>query len=104
MQMGIPDTGSGMPATARAMMETLFMGWFTDAMASTFVVAVVLAVIGGLCALLLRSHVQDAQDGRRQRRGRPSPVRTTPVRASLHARPRRSAAEWRMTPQPRWYG
>ncbi len=44
------------------MMERLFMGWFTDAMASTFVVAVALAGIGGLCALLLRSHVQDAQD------------------------------------------
>ena len=62
MQLSIPDTGSGMPATARVMMERLFMGWFTDAMASTFVVAVALAGIGGLCALLLRSHVQYAQD------------------------------------------
>ena len=61
MQMGIPDGGSGMPAMARAMMETMFKGWFTDAIASTFVVAVILAVVGGLCALLLRSHVKDAR-------------------------------------------
>ena len=59
MQLSIPDTGSGMPAMARRMMEELFMRWFTDAMASTFVVAVVLAVAGGLCALLLTSHVKD---------------------------------------------
>jgi MFS family permease len=57
LQMGAPGGGSSMPATARAVMETMFRGWFTDAIASTFVVAVVLAVAGGLCALLLRSHV-----------------------------------------------
>jgi EmrB/QacA subfamily drug resistance transporter len=62
MQLSIPETGGGMPAVARQMMERLFMGWFTDAMASTFVVAVALAGIGGLCALLLRSHVQAAPD------------------------------------------
>ena len=33
-----------------------------DAVASTFVVAVIIAAIGGLCALLLRSHVQAAQE------------------------------------------
>lgn len=60
MQLSIPDTGNGMPAIARRMMEELFMRWFTDAMASTFVVAVVLAVAGGLCALLLTSHVKHA--------------------------------------------
>ena len=47
---------------AKAMMETMFKGWFTNAIASTFVVAVILAVIGGLCALLLRSHVADEQE------------------------------------------
>ncbi len=57
LQMGAPGGGAGLPATAKAMMETMFRGWFTDAIASTFVVAVVLAVAGGLCALLLRSHV-----------------------------------------------
>jgi EmrB/QacA subfamily drug resistance transporter len=62
MQLSIPDTGSGMPEAARAMIEKLFMGWFTDAMASTFVVAVVLAVAGGLCALLLTSHVKDVAE------------------------------------------
>jgi EmrB/QacA subfamily drug resistance transporter len=64
MQMGIPKGSSTMPAIAQAMMSSLFKGWFTNAVASTFVVAVILAVIGGLCAFLLRSHVQavDAQD------------------------------------------
>ena len=61
MQMGMPSGGSSMPAMAKAMMETLFKGWFTDAIASAFIVAVILAVIGGLCALLLRSHVKDAE-------------------------------------------
>ncbi|NLE22415.1 MAG: DHA2 family efflux MFS transporter permease subunit [Actinobacteria bacterium] len=60
MQLSIPDAGSGMPAMAKRMMEELFMRWFTDAMASTFIVAVVLAVAGGLCALLLTSHVKGA--------------------------------------------
>jgi hypothetical protein len=43
------------------MIESMFKGWFTDAIASAFIVAVVLAVIGGLCALLLSSHVKDAE-------------------------------------------
>jgi MFS family permease len=60
MQLSIPDTGAGMPETTRTMMEKLFMSWFTESMASTFVVAVALAVAGGLCALLLTSHVKDA--------------------------------------------
>ena len=64
MQMGMPDGAAGMPEMARAMMTTLFRGWFTDAMAGTFVVAVVLAAAGGLCALLLRSHVREAADRR----------------------------------------
>ena len=55
VQLDIPEPGPGMPATAVQMMRALFMGWFTDAMASTFVWAVALAVAGGLCALLLRS-------------------------------------------------
>jgi hypothetical protein len=53
--MGMPSGASGMPPAAVEMMQTLFRGWFTDAVASTFVVAVVLAAGGGLCALALRS-------------------------------------------------
>jgi EmrB/QacA subfamily drug resistance transporter len=60
MQMGAPNGGSGMPAMAQAMMESLFKGWFTDAIATAFLVGVAFAVIGGLCALLLRSHVKEA--------------------------------------------
>jgi len=60
-QMSMPGGGSGMPAAAKAMMAKLFEGWFTNAIASAFIVAVILAVVGGLCALLLRSHVKDAE-------------------------------------------
>jgi hypothetical protein len=60
MQMGAPQGTSGLPAAAQQMMASMFKGWFTDAIASSFIVAVVFAVIGGLCALLLRSHVREA--------------------------------------------
>ncbi len=60
-QMGIPKGVTGMPAAAMKTMEALFQTWFTNAVASTFVVAVILAVVGGLCAFLLRSHVRDAE-------------------------------------------
>ncbi len=66
MQLSIPKDAGGMPAAAQTMVETIFRGWFTDAMAGTFVVAVILAVVGGLCALLLRNHVDaasEAEDG-----------------------------------------
>ena len=59
-QMSMPG-GSSMPAAAKAMMAKLFESWFTNAIASAFIVAVILAVFGGLCALLLRSHVKDAE-------------------------------------------
>jgi EmrB/QacA subfamily drug resistance transporter len=62
LQMGVPEGATGVPATARTMVEALFRGWFTDAMANTFVVAVVLAAAGGLCALLLHSHVGAAEE------------------------------------------
>jgi EmrB/QacA subfamily drug resistance transporter len=62
--MGMPSGASGMPATAAAMMKTLFQGWFTDAVASTFIVAVALAAVGGMCALALRS--DPAAAGREQ--------------------------------------
>ena len=61
MQMGIPQGSSNMPLTATAMMETMFKGWFTDAVATTFIVAVILAVSGGLCAFLLRSNAKEAR-------------------------------------------
>jgi len=61
MQMGIPQGSSNMPLTATAMMETMFKGWFTDAVASTFIIAVILAVSGGLCAFLLRRNAQEAR-------------------------------------------
>jgi predicted MFS family arabinose efflux permease len=60
-QMGIPKGITGMPAAAMKMMEALFQTWFTNAVASTFVVAVILAVVGGLRAFLLRSHVRDTE-------------------------------------------
>ena len=61
LQMGMPKGVSSLPAAAAQAMETMFKAWFTNAIASTFVVAVILAVIGGLCAFLLRSHVKDEQ-------------------------------------------
>ncbi len=65
MGMTMPQGGEGMPDTARAMMAALFRGWFTEAIATTFVVGVGFCMVGGLCALLLRSHVQvdDAREG-----------------------------------------
>ena len=60
LQMGVPKGISGLPAMAAKLMETLFKTWFTNAVASTFVVAVILAAIGGLCAFLLRRDVQEA--------------------------------------------
>jgi EmrB/QacA subfamily drug resistance transporter len=83
MQMGAPQDASGMPAAAQQMMETLFKGWFTDAIASSFIVAVVFAVVGGLCALLLRSHVTDAQEA----------GETAPPRAAAEALAEAAAAE-----------
>jgi EmrB/QacA subfamily drug resistance transporter len=53
--MGVPSGSSDMPAAAAAMVQRLFQGWFTDAVASTFVVAVIVAGVGGLCALALRA-------------------------------------------------
>jgi EmrB/QacA subfamily drug resistance transporter len=61
MQMGAPTGSSDLPAVAQQMMATMFKGWFTDAIATSFIVAVAFAVVGGLCALLLRSHVKEAQ-------------------------------------------
>jgi hypothetical protein len=59
LQMGMPAGTAGLPATARAMMTSLFQGWFTDAVASSFIVAVIIAAGGGLCALLLRRSVKE---------------------------------------------
>lgn len=58
-QTGIPKSAPDLPSAAGAMMETVFRGWFTDGMASTFVVAVILAVAGGLCAFALRSTAKE---------------------------------------------
>jgi hypothetical protein len=63
MQMGMPSGTSGMPAFAVAMMKQLFSRWFTDAVASSFVVAVALATAGGLCALALRRRAAPARVG-----------------------------------------
>jgi len=57
MQMGAPAGAPGLPAEGAAMLETLFKGWLTDAINTTFVVGVAICVAGGLCALALRSHV-----------------------------------------------
>ncbi len=64
IQMGAPQGSSGLPAAAQQLVATLFKGWFTDAIASSFTVAVAFAVVGGLCALLLRSHVGEARADR----------------------------------------
>jgi len=61
LQIGLPH-GGGLPGAARAALTVLFKSWFTNAVAGTFVVAVALALIGGLCALLLRSHVASADN------------------------------------------
>ena len=60
LQMGVPGGAGSMPAAARATMETVFQGWFTNAIATSFIVGVAFAVVGGLCALLLRRHVAEA--------------------------------------------
>jgi EmrB/QacA subfamily drug resistance transporter len=60
LQMGVPKGIADMPAAAASMMEVMFKGWFTDAVASTFVVAVIIAVLGGLCAFLLRRNAKGA--------------------------------------------
>jgi len=61
LQMGVPKGVTGMPGTAQKMIEAMFKLWFTNAVASTFVVAVILAVIGGLCAFLLRRPVAEEE-------------------------------------------
>jgi EmrB/QacA subfamily drug resistance transporter len=83
MQMGgVPNGSSGMPAAAQAMIADLFKGWFTTAIASTFVVAVILAVVGGLCALLLRSHVTEASAAS-ETGARPAPTTALTADAAL---------------------
>jgi len=62
MQMGPPRGASSAPAAAQEMMAALFKSWFTDAINTTFIVGVVFALIGGFCALLLRSHVKEAEE------------------------------------------
>lgn len=57
MRMGMPEGAADMPGAAQAAMEVLVRGWMTDAINTTFVVGAVICVAGGLCALLLRSHV-----------------------------------------------
>jgi len=57
--MGAPSGGSGLPGAAVDTMKTMFQGWFTDAVAEAFVVAVVFAAAGGLCALALRAATRD---------------------------------------------
>ena len=59
LQMGVPKGVTGMPAAAQKMIEAMFKLWFTNAVASTFIVAVILAVIGGLCAFLLRRNAKE---------------------------------------------
>lgn len=58
MQLG---AGTGLPAAAREAMTKVFMTWFTDAINTTFIVGVVFALVGGVCALLLRTRPQVAE-------------------------------------------
>ena len=55
-----PDGAADMPDVARAAMQAMVRGWFTDAINTTFVVGVAFCVVGGLCTLLLRSHAETA--------------------------------------------
>jgi hypothetical protein len=57
----MPKGLSSLPAAAAQATALMFKTWFTNAVATTFVAAVIIAVAGGLCAFLLRSHVGDAQ-------------------------------------------
>ena len=60
---GMPSGGAtGMPASTLAMMKTMFEGWSTSAMATTFVVAAAIAVAGGVCALALRASPGQASE------------------------------------------
>jgi hypothetical protein len=59
MQMGAPEGMSGAPGAAQEMLQTVFKSWFTDAITTTFIVGAAFAVAGGICALLLRSHVEE---------------------------------------------
>jgi hypothetical protein len=63
---GVSRGGGSLPAAARTARAVLLESWFTDAVATTFVVTVALASIGGPCALLPRSDVvsQDNADSR----------------------------------------
>ena len=90
MQMGAPQGSSDMPAVAQQMIATLFKGWFTDAIASSFIVAVAFAVVGGLCALLLRSHVTETQAATETSAGAP---RSSPWRRRRPPRPTASDGE-----------
>lgn len=53
MQLGA-GSAAGLPAAAQEAISKVFMVWFTDAINTTFIVGVVFALVGGVCALLLR--------------------------------------------------
>lgn len=73
---GMPRTMEGVPPVAAQALQTLFRTWFTEAIATTFVVGVAFAAAGGVCALLLR--------GQARRRGLTS-EQTTAVRPDTAA-------------------
>lgn len=75
MQMGMPKATSQAPAFVQKLMTALFRGWFTDAINTTFVVGVAFALVGGVCALLLRSHVGEAEA---EAAGTPAETRDAP--------------------------
>lgn len=60
LQMGSSVGGPDIPAAAARMMSSLFRGWFTEAINTTFIVGVAFAVAGGLCALAL--HARGTRD------------------------------------------
>ncbi len=63
LRMGMPQAAGDMPAAARAAMQAMVRTWMTEAITTTFVVGAAICVVGGLCALLLRSHVQHESHG-----------------------------------------
>jgi EmrB/QacA subfamily drug resistance transporter len=57
-QLGIPKSAGNLPPAVVKLMDAIFKGWFTNAVATAFVVAVILAVVGGLSALVLRRDIK----------------------------------------------
>ncbi len=79
MGMGMPKGVEGMPSVALQAMQTLFKSWFTEAINTTFVVGAAFAVVGGLCALMLRGQARQRMQTNKQAAG------GEPARRTMHS-------------------